>query len=89
MEREIVRQIGAAAAVTRSQNQSVVVKKELSPKGKALDLPISLLSYPHLQYGHELWVMTERTRSQIDVAETSFLRWVAGHSLYRVRSSVT
>ncbi len=45
---------------------------------------------PTLTYGHELWVMTERTRSQIQVAEMSFLRRVAGRSLRdRVRSSVT
>ncbi|KAI3372054.1 hypothetical protein L3Q82_006917 [Scortum barcoo] len=30
-------------------------------KGEALDLPVNLRS--HLTYGHELWVMTERTRS--------------------------
>ncbi|KAI3373778.1 hypothetical protein L3Q82_022367 [Scortum barcoo] len=31
-------------------------------KGKALDLPVNLRS--HLTYGHELWVMTERTRDR-------------------------
>uniref|UniRef100_A0A8C4X372 Uncharacterized protein n=1 Tax=Erpetoichthys calabaricus TaxID=27687 RepID=A0A8C4X372_ERPCA len=35
---------------------------------------------PTLTYGHELWVVTERTRSRIQAAEMSFLR--------RVRSSV-
>ena len=45
---------------------------------------------PTLTYGHELWVMTERTRSRIQAAEMSFLRRVAGRSLRdRVRSSVT
>ncbi len=45
---------------------------------------------PTLTYGHELWVMTERTRSRIQAAEMSFLCRVAGHSLRdRVRSSVT
>ncbi|KAK3508331.1 hypothetical protein QTP70_021477, partial [Hemibagrus guttatus] len=45
---------------------------------------------PTLTYGHELWVMTERVRSRIQVAKMSFLRRVAGHSLRdRVRSSVT
>ncbi|KAI3374576.1 hypothetical protein L3Q82_021156 [Scortum barcoo] len=39
-----------------------VVKKELSPKGEALDLPGQSTFPPH-PYGHELWVMTERTRS--------------------------
>ncbi len=45
---------------------------------------------PTLTYGHELWVVTERTRSRIQAAEMSFLRRVAGRSLRdRVRSSVT
>ncbi|TWW71157.1 hypothetical protein D4764_17G0006400 [Takifugu flavidus] len=43
---------------------------------------------PTLTYGHELWVMTERTRSRVQTAEMSFLRRVAGLSLRdRVRSS--
>ncbi|KAI3357120.1 hypothetical protein L3Q82_015585, partial [Scortum barcoo] len=44
-------------------------------------------TFPHLTYGHELWVMTERIRSRIQAAEMSFLRRVAGRSLRdRVRS---
>ena len=40
-------------------------------------------------YGHELWVVTERTRSPVQAAEMSFLRRLAGLSLRdRVRSSV-
>ncbi|KAI3355481.1 hypothetical protein L3Q82_018317 [Scortum barcoo] len=80
MEREIDRRIGAASAVMRSVYRTVVVKKELSPKGEALDLPVNL-RLPTLTYGHELWVMTERTRSRIQAAEMSFLRRVAGRSL--------
>ncbi len=34
-----------------------------------------------LTYGHELWVLTERTRSRIQAAKMSFLRRVAGRSL--------
>ncbi len=88
MEREIDRRIGAASAVMRSMYRSVVVKKELSRKTK---LSIYRSIYvPTLTYGHELWVMTERTRSRIQAAEMSFLRRVAGRSLRdRVRSSVT
>ncbi len=88
MEREIDRRIGAASAVMRSMYRSVVVKKELSRKAK---LSIYLSIYvPTLTYGHEHWVMTERTRSRIQAAEMSFLRRVAGRSLRdRVRSSVT
>uniref|UniRef100_A0A6Q2ZFL9 ribonuclease H n=1 Tax=Esox lucius TaxID=8010 RepID=A0A6Q2ZFL9_ESOLU len=79
MEREIDRRIGAASAVMRSMYRSVMVKKELSRKAK---LSIYQSIYvPTLTYGHELWVMTERTRSRIQAAEMSFLRRVAGRSL--------
>ncbi|XP_047467164.1 uncharacterized protein LOC125023726 [Mugil cephalus] len=79
MEQEIDRRIGAASAVLRVLNQSVVVKRELSRKAK---LSIYRAIYvPTLTYGHQLWVMTERTRSQIQAAEMSFLRRVSGLSL--------
>ena len=86
MEREIDRRIAAASAVKRSLYRSVVVKRELSRKAK---LSIYQSIYvPTLTYGHELWVVTERTRSRIQAAEMSFLRRVAGLSLRdRVRSS--
>ncbi|KAK0156594.1 putative uncharacterized transposon-derived protein F52C9.6 [Merluccius polli] len=87
IEREIDRRISAASAVMRTLYGSVVVKRELSRKAK---LSIYQSIYiPALTYGHELWVMTERTRSRVQVAEMSFLRRVAGLSLRdRVRSSV-
>ncbi|KAK7889103.1 hypothetical protein WMY93_024663 [Mugilogobius chulae] len=87
MEREIDRRIGAAS-VMQSLYRTVVVKKELSRKAK---LSIYRSIYvPTLTYGHELWVMTERTRSRIQAVEMSFLRRVAGRSLRdRVRCSVT
>ncbi|KAK3559562.1 hypothetical protein QTP86_013728, partial [Hemibagrus guttatus] len=87
MDREIDRQIGAAA-VMRSMYRSVVMKKELSRKVK---LSIYQSIYvPTLTYGHDLWVMTERVRSRIQAAKMSFLHRVAGRSLRdRVRSSVT
>ncbi|XP_051775984.1 uncharacterized protein LOC127526050 [Erpetoichthys calabaricus] len=87
MEREIDRRIGAASTVMRALHRSVVVKKELSRKAK---LSIYQSIYvPTLTYGHELWVVTERTRSRIQAAEMSFLRRVSGLSLKdRVRSSV-
>jgi len=86
MEREIDRRIGAAPAVKQALDRSVLVKRELSRKAK---LSIYWSVYvPILTYGHELWVVTERTRSRIQVAEMSFLRRVAGLSLRdRVRSS--
>ncbi|GAA6083797.1 uncharacterized protein LOC111191400, partial [Tachysurus ichikawai] len=88
MEQEIDRQIGVFSAVMRLIYRSVVVKKELSCKAK---LCIYQSIYvPTLTYGHELWVMTKRTRSWIQADEMSFLCRVAGRSLReRVRSSVT
>ncbi|TWW55955.1 hypothetical protein D4764_09G0010050 [Takifugu flavidus] len=84
MEQEINRRIGAASAVMRTL--SVVVKRELSQKAK-LSIYRSIF-VPTLTYGHELWVMTERTRSRVQAAEMSFLHRVAGLSLRdRVRSS--
>ena len=86
MEREIDRRIATASAVMRALYRSVVVKRELSRKAK---LSIYRSIYvPTLTYGHELWVVTERTRSRVQAAEMSFLRRVAGLSLRdRVRSS--
>ncbi|TWW67330.1 hypothetical protein D4764_02G0003710 [Takifugu flavidus] len=63
-----------------------MVKRELSRKAK-LSIYQSIF-VPTLTYGHELWVMTERTRSRVQAAEMSFLRRVAGLSLRdRARSS--
>ncbi|KAI3351351.1 hypothetical protein L3Q82_005898 [Scortum barcoo] len=81
--------IACAASVVYRKLVTVVVKKELSRKAK---LSIYQSIYvPTLTYGHELWVITERTRSRIQAAEMSFLRrGVAGRSLRdKVRSSVT
>ena len=62
----------------RSLYRTVVTKRELSRKS---------IFIPILTYGHEGWVMTERTRSRVQ-AEMGFLRTVAGVSLRdRVRSS--
>ena len=87
LEREIDRRIGAASAVMRTLHGSVVVKRELSRKAK-LSIYQSIF-VPALTYGHELWVVTETTRSRVQAAEMSFLRRVAGLSFRdRVRSSV-
>uniref|UniRef100_A0A8C6PHS8 Reverse transcriptase domain-containing protein n=1 Tax=Nothobranchius furzeri TaxID=105023 RepID=A0A8C6PHS8_NOTFU len=87
LEREIDRRIGAASAVMQVLYRSAVMKRELSQKAK---LSIYQSVYvPTLTYCHELWVVTERTRSRIQVAEISFLRRMVGLSLGdRVRSSV-
>lgn len=46
------------------------------------------ICFPAFIYGHERWVVTERMRSRIQVAEMSFLCRVAGVTLTdRMRSS--
>ncbi|KAI3353919.1 hypothetical protein L3Q82_005113 [Scortum barcoo] len=67
MECEIDRRIGAAScSYAVGIPDRLVVKKELSRKAK---LSIYRSIYvPTLTIGHELWVMTERTRSRIQVA---------------------
>ena len=43
---------------------------------------------PILTYGHELWVMTERVRSQVQASEMRFLRRIEVVTLFKkVRSS--
>lgn len=56
-----------------------LLEKELSRKAK---LSISWSIYvPTLTYGHELLVMTERTRSRIQAAKMSFLHRMAEHTI--------
>ena len=65
----------------------VVVKRELSWKIKP-SIYWSIF-VPTLTYGHEIWVVTKRTRLQIQAAEIGFLMSVTGLSLTdRRRSSV-
>ncbi|KAI3361614.1 hypothetical protein L3Q82_001931 [Scortum barcoo] len=81
MEREIDRRIGAASCSYAVGVPDRRGEEGAESKGEALDLPVNLRSQP-LTYGHELWVMTERTRSRIQAAKMSFLRRVvAGRSL--------
>ena len=69
-------------AVMRMLYRSIVVKKELSRKAKLL------IYHPSTSCGHELWVMTKRTRSQVQAAEMSFLCRVTRLNLRdRARSS--
>ncbi|KAI3357004.1 hypothetical protein L3Q82_003641 [Scortum barcoo] len=92
MEREIDRRIGAASAVMRSVYGVPDRRGEEGAESKGAKLSIYRSIYvPTLTYGHELWVMTERTRScGYKRPKMSFLRRVAGRSLRdRVRSSVT
>ncbi|KAK3551286.1 hypothetical protein QTP70_013947 [Hemibagrus guttatus] len=75
---------GMRASTSKSEamvldQKKVSCVKELTRKAK-----ISIyqsIYIPTLTYGHELWVMTERIRSQIQAAEMSFLHRVAGCSL--------
>ena len=82
---ELDRRICSAGAVMR-QLGGLARKRELSREAK---LSVFRSIYvPTLTYGHELWVMTERTRSRVQAAEMRFLRRVAGLTLLdRVRSS--
>lgn len=66
-EADTHRRIGAAV------HQPVVMKKELNHKAK---LWISWSYLPALTCGHELWVMTEGTRSRIQAANMSSLHEV-------------
>ena len=59
------RQIGALSAVMKALLQSVVVKRELRRKAK-LSIYWSIL-VPTFTYRDKIWVVTERTRSQIKV----------------------
>ena len=62
-DEELDTQIGKASAVMRALHYSVDMKRALSKKAK---LPIfKAVFVPILTYGHESWVMTERTRSQV------------------------
>ncbi|KAI3352081.1 hypothetical protein L3Q82_020903 [Scortum barcoo] len=81
IEREIDRRIGAAScSYVRSVKYRTVRGGEegAESKGKRSSRFTGQSTLPTLTYGHELWVMTERTRSRIQAAEMSFLRRVAG-----------
>ena len=63
---EVLRRNRAAGAVLRSLYRTVVSKRDLSRKAKFwID---RLIFVPSLTVGHEGWMMTERTRSQVQVA---------------------
>lgn len=72
----LVRWIGAASAVMKTQHGSVIVKREPSPKAK-LSMHRSIF-VPTLTDGHEFCVVTKRTRLRVLAAERSFHRRVAG-----------
>lgn len=79
MEQEVDWQFGAPSALMQALSRTTAVKKELSHQGK---LSIYWNIYvPTLTHGQELWAVTKRTMSRIQVAEMRFLRRAAGLSL--------
>ena len=75
MERGMDRRIGAASAVMQALRRFVRSKGELSRKAK--HSVYWSIFVPSLTYGHELWLVTKRTRSQVQAAQISFLHSVA------------
>ena len=60
IEQEIDRLIGTESIVMWMLERSLAVKRELSQK---VTIPIYRSVYvPTLTYGHELWIVTRRTR---------------------------
>lgn len=76
MKWEMGRRFGVVAVVMQVFFRAVVERKESSRK--AIYWSVSVLT---LTYGHELHVVTERTRSWIQVAKIRYLLRVAGLSL--------
>ena len=70
----------------RQLHRSVVPKRELCSKAKlsifrSVDVPI-------LTYGYECWIMNEKVRSRVQIAEMRFLRRISGLiSLDKVKSA--
>lgn len=63
MERVLDRRISAASSVMQSLYRAVMVKKELSQKAKLSIYQSS--NVPLIVNGHELWVLTTRTKLRI------------------------
>ncbi|CAM1299744.1 Uncharacterised protein r2_g968 [Pycnogonum litorale] len=87
---ELNTRIAAAGAVMRQLQRSVLLRRELGVKAKLA--VFKSVFVPIVTYGHEPWVMTERTRSRIRAAEMAFirriLRRISGLTMLdRVRSS--
>ena len=76
---ELNTRIGKASAVMRLLCRSAVLKRELCTKAKLF--VFRSVFVPIFTYGHECWVVTERVRSRVQVAEMGFLRKVRGLSL--------
>ena len=72
-DEELDTQISKASAVMQALPFSVVIKQELSKKGKTINFQNVFVPFL-LIYGHESWVMTERVRSQVQASEMRFLK---------------
>lgn len=75
MEQEMCSQFGGGLCV-QALYWTVVMEKELSHKVKLLFY--RSVNIPTLASGHELWVVTARTRLWIQAAEMRFLWKVEG-----------
>src|SRR5690606_19463265 len=75
-EKEIDRRIAQASVVARELWRLVVCNARLSQEAK-LAVYRSLFK-SILTYGHESWILTERTRSRVQAAEMRFLRRIVG-----------
>ncbi|CAM1293788.1 Uncharacterised protein r2_g303 [Pycnogonum litorale] len=83
---ELDTRIAAAGAVMRQLQRSVLLRRELGVKTELV--VFKSVFVPILIYGHEPWVMTERTRSRIRAAEMAFLGRISGLTMLdRVCSS--
>ena len=75
---------GMNSAVMRTLHYSVVMKRNIVEKGKALNFQNSFCPHPHLW---SRMVMTKRVRSQAQASEMRFLRRIKGVALFnKVRS---
>ena len=72
-DEELDTQISKASAVMQALPFSVVMKQELSKKGKTINFQNSFCPRSSI-YGHESLVMTERVRSQVQASEMRFLK---------------
>ena len=74
---------GKAIAIMRTLHYSVVVKRKLSKKRKAINFRSSLCPFsPAVSlYGHGNLVITERVRSQVQASKIRFLQKMKGVTL--------
>lgn len=85
-DREMDRRINQASAILCELGRMVISNRHLSKKAR-LSVYKSLYRSV-LTYGHESWIMTERTRSRIQASEMRFLRKIEGVSrIDRIRNS--